>query len=103
MPRQRLRVVTESDANVPNVPKLPPKSLVKAAQDGDDIAELKAMRLRLAEAISDPGTPPRDLSSLSRRQIEIGREIRSLEALLRQEGDGDDGPADDEELDASSL
>ena len=96
-----LRAVTAAD--VPAKPPAP-KSLIDAAKDGDDIAELKAMRLRLARALADPDTPPRDLASLSRRQIEIGREIRALEALAKQEAeDGDDAAAEDAELDAAAL
>ena len=41
--------------------------------------ELKAMRRRLARAMDDPNTPARDLAALSRRQLEIGREIESIE------------------------
>lgn len=97
MPRAKLRAVT--DADVPVVPL----TLVEAATKGDDIAELKAMRLVIAKAVANPDTPPRDLASLSRRQIEIGREIRALEALERQEGNGDDRSAPDEAFDASAI
>lgn len=96
-----LRAVTAAD--VAAVTPAPPKSLVEAAKDGDDLAELRAMRLVIARAVADPDTPPRDLASLSRRQIEIGREIRALEALAMQEAGGDDGPAEDADLDAASL
>ena len=98
--RTRLRAVTDADTATPPAP---PKSLIQAAKDGDDIAELKAMRLRLAQTLADPDTPPRDLASLSRRQIEIGREIRSLEALARQEGEGDDAPAADEAFNPAAV
>lgn len=99
---RRLRAVTADDA--PPEPPAKPLTLVEAAEKGDDIAELKAMRLRIARALADPDTPARDLASLSRRQIEIGREIRSLEALARQEAaEGDDAPADDEAFDASAI
>ena len=102
MARQaRLRAVTEADIEAA---QRPPKTLEQAARDGDDIAELKAMRLRLAKALANPDTPARDLASLSRRQIEIGREIRALEALAQQEAaEGDDKPAADEEFDASAI
>lgn len=105
MARQsRLRAVTEADLEAAQKTAEPPKTLEQAARDGDDIAELKAMRLRLAKALANPDTPARDLASLSRRQIEIGREIRSLEALAKQEAaEGDDKPAEDEEFDASAV
>lgn len=100
MATRRLRVATATDT-----PTHPPKplTLVEAAEVGDDVAELKAMRMRIARAIADPDTPARDLASLSRRQIEIGREIRSLEALAKQEADGADAAIPDATLDAASL
>lgn len=97
----RLRAVTPEDV-APPAPK-PPLTLVQAAEQGDDIAELKAMRLRIARALADPDTPARDLASLSRRQIEIGREIRALVALAQQEGSDGDGPAEDEALDPAAV
>lgn len=97
---RRLRAVTAED--MPPTPPAKPLTLVEAAEQGDDIAELKAMRLRIARALADADTPARDLASLSRRQIEIGREIRALEALA-QEGHGDDEPAEDEALDPAAV
>lgn len=58
--------------------KTDPKTILEAAQDGSRLEELKAMRLRLAKALDDPNTPARDLSSLSRRQLEIGKEIEAI-------------------------
>ncbi|HIE95111.1 MAG TPA: hypothetical protein EYQ83_20435 [Acidobacteria bacterium] len=40
------------------------------------------MRMRIARTLDDPNCPPRDLAALSRRQIEIAKEI---EALVRQQ------------------
>ncbi|OBA62237.1 hypothetical protein A5780_19250 [Nocardia sp. 852002-20019_SCH5090214] len=37
------------------------------------------MRRRLARALDDPQTPARDLAALSRRQLEIGKEIELIE------------------------
>jgi hypothetical protein len=37
------------------------------------------MRRRLAKALDDPNTPARDLGTLSRRQLEIGKEIEVIE------------------------
>lgn len=71
----KLRAVSEDDK--PESKR--PKSVVESAQAGSRIDELKAMRLRLAKAIDDPNTPARDLAALTRRQLEIGREIESIE------------------------
>ena len=54
------------------------KSVADAAQGGDRLELLVAMRDRIAKTISDPDCPPRDLSSLSRRLQEIAKEIDQL-------------------------
>lgn len=63
---------------VPPEPKRP-KTILESAENGSRIDELKAMRRRLAKAMDDPNTPARDLAALSRRQLEIGREIEAIE------------------------
>lgn len=59
------------------------KSIEEAAESGDRLAELKAMRLIIARAL--PSAPARDMAALSRRQIEIGREIEAIEVAEDQE------------------
>lgn len=59
--------------------KARPKSILQSAEAGSRIDELRAMRRRLATAMDDPNTPARDLAALSRRQLEIGREIEAIE------------------------
>jgi Homeodomain-like domain len=51
-----------------------------AAEAQDERGLLAAMRDRIAAAIDDPLTPVRDLSALSRRQIELLRELERLDA-----------------------
>lgn len=41
---------------------------------------LKRTLLRLEAAVFDEGTPPRDLASLTRRLLEVSREIERLES-----------------------
>lgn len=55
-----------------------PKTILAAAESGSRLEELKAMRRRIASALDDPNTPARDLAALSRRQLEIGREIEAV-------------------------
>lgn len=59
-------------------PPAKPKSILEAAEQESRIEELRAMRRRLARALDDPNTPARDLAALSRRQLEIGREISAI-------------------------
>ena len=58
-----------------------PLSIVEAVAAGDRLAELEATHRRVASAVQDEATPARDLASLTRRQLEISKEI---EALRRQ-------------------
>lgn len=61
----------------PSQPK-PPMSVSDAAESGTRLDELRAMRAVIARAIDSDKTAPRDLSSLSRRQMELSREIEAL-------------------------
>ena len=55
-----------------------PKTILEAAEAGSRLEELRAMRRRIARALDDPNTPARDLAALSRRQLEIGKEIEAI-------------------------
>lgn len=70
--RRNLRAVTPEDK-----PKTP-RSILEAAEIGSRLEELQAMRRRIARALDDPNTPARDLAALSRRQLEIGREVEAI-------------------------
>lgn len=78
-----------------------PMSILEAVDAGDRLAELVAMHRRLAKVLDDPTCPPREMASLSRRQMEIGREIDAMKAVRRDE-DGEQ-PAEDEELDPAAI
>ena len=79
-----------------------PKSLLEAVAAGDYLAELKATHQRIARTVSSPETAPRDLAALTRRQLEISKEIRSIELAQKREG-GDAGLAVDEGWDEEAL
>ena len=72
--RKRLAVVSADDKPEPSKPK----SILEAAELGSRLEELRAMRRRIARAMDDPNTPARDLAALSRRQLEIGREVEAI-------------------------
>lgn len=97
MPRKPvLRAVEDGETAAPE----PPKTIEEAAIAGDRLAELKAMRLIIARVL--PSAPARDMAALSRRQIEIGREIEAIEVA----GDGDHSVivnADDEVWDGTGY
>jgi hypothetical protein len=94
-----LRSVAPDEA--PPAPK-PPMTILEAAEADDRLAELIAMRRRLARALDDPNCPPRDMAALSRRQLEIGREIEAMKMVAERDGHGEQ-PAEDEELDPAAI
>lgn len=76
MPRKpNLRAVGKDEK--PEKPQSP-LSIFEAAEIGSRLEELRAMRRRIARAMDDPNTPARDLAALSRRQLEIGREVDAI-------------------------
>ena len=99
MARKSLRVVTPDEA-----PPTPPCKLTveQAAELGDHRGLLVAMRERIASAVSDPGCPPRDLASLTRRLQDISKEIAALDHAEKVEAERG-GPVEDEAFDAEAL
>lgn len=57
-----------------------------AAESNDQRKLLVAMRARIADAVGDPNTPARDLAALTRRLLEIAKDLKALDAAE----DGDD-------------
>lgn len=99
--RPNLRAVDPDETPAkPVKPKV--TTILEAAEAGDRLAELMAMRRRLAKALDDPNCPPRDMAALSRRQLEIGREIDALKAAAEQEA-AEDAEVADEAFDASAV
>lgn len=100
MPRRvsHLHAATPADAEAVLPPK--PLTLEEAAEKGDRLAELKAMRLVIARAL--PGAPARDMAALSRRQIEIGREVEAIETA-EAEAAHESAVPDDESWDAEAY
>ena len=72
--RKALRAVEPDEKAEPKRPS----TILEAAESGSRLDELKAMRRRIARAMDDPNTLARDLAALSRRQIEIGRDIEAI-------------------------
>lgn len=72
--RKTLRAVSPDEKAEPKIPK----TILEAAEQGSRVEELRAMRRRIARAMDDPNTPARDLAALSRRQLEIGKEIEAI-------------------------
>lgn len=86
---QHLHAIGPSDVP-PSTRK--PKTIAEAAESGSTIDELRMMRMRIARTLDDPNCPPRDLAALSRRQIELGKEIDALERQQREAEDAEPTP-----------
>jgi len=93
-----LTVVTDADKPKPKVVK----SVTKAASDGNRRELLVAMRSRVATAVEDPNTPARDLAALTRRLMEIAKDIEAIDAAKEQEGSGAQATPD-EAWDSSAI
>lgn len=75
MNRKTLRVAAPGES--------PPRKrmTVKAAADSGSRRDLLvALRSRIASTVEDPNTPARDLAALSRRLLEIAKEIEAIDA-----------------------
>ena len=93
MPKAPLRAVSADE----KAPARAPKTIAEAASSGDLRATLAKLRDRLSRTLDDPNTPPRDLAALSRRFLEVVREIDEIDARAEQEAaeDADSFPDDD--------
>ena len=96
-PRRRLAAVSEASEATPQRPK----SVTKAASDGDHRSLLVAMRARVATAVEDPNTPARDLAALTRRLMEIAKDIEAMDAKAGEGGQS--AVVSDESFDASAI
>lgn len=96
MAKDHLRAVAPDEkAPAPEIPPVP-KTVLEAAESGDRLAEMQAMRRVIAKALDNEFTSPRDLAALSRRQIELSREIDALRRQKAEEDAEDDVAADEE-------
>ena len=77
-------------------------TVTTAAKEGDRLDLLVAMRDRIAKAVEDDATPARDLAALSRRLIEIAKEIDVLQAAAKKAAEQQE-TSEDERFDASAV
>lgn len=96
MTRESLRVATPDDAPRPKL------TLVEATELGDERAMLTAMASRIAKEVQSESTSTRDLASLSKRLMEIEREIKALD-IEEQEAGGAEHGSVDTSFDASAV
>jgi hypothetical protein len=78
------------------------KTIVQAANTGSPRDLLVAMRNRIAKTLDEPNCPARDQAALSRRLLEIRKEIEAIDAAAEQEA-LESGDVPDEDFDASAI
>jgi transposase len=91
MPRKPLRAVADGET----APKTPPKTVTQAADTGTTRELLVAMRARIAKAVEDPNTPARDLAALTKRLVEVVRDIEAIDARAHEEAKESAATADE--------
>lgn len=99
MPRRPpLRAVTSDEKPAPKEPR----NILEAAGTGSARDLLVAMRNRIAKTLDEPNCPARDQASLSRRLLEIRKEIEAIDAAAKQEA-AERVDVDDEAFDTAAL
>ena len=79
------------------------KTVTEAAEKGTTRELLVAMRDRTAVAVENPNTPARDLAALTKRLLELVREIEALDARANEEAKDDASEVEDGAFDASAV
>ena len=80
-----------------------PKTVTQAARSGTTRELLVAMRDRTAKAVEDPNTAARDLAALTKRLMEIVRDIEAIDARDAEEVADSASRATDQAFDASAI
>lgn len=78
----KLRAVAEGERRITAKQA---KTILAAADTGTRRDLLVATRKRLASACDDPNTPARDLAALTRRLLEVSKEIEAIDARTSEE------------------
>lgn len=95
--RRTLRVAQPGETP----PSGPPVTVSEAAASGSTRDLLVAMRSRIADAVGNANTPARDLAALSKRLMEVVRDIEAIDAREKQERES--APVADEAFDAAII
>lgn len=95
-----LRAVGADETPPPKKEK--PQTVTQAASGGDRRALLVSMRDRIAKTVEDPNCPPRDLAALTRRLIEIAKDIEAIDAAVAQE-EAENVAVEDEAFDSEAI
>ena len=84
-------------------PRATPKTVTQAASAGTTRDLLVTMRDRVAKDVENENTPARDLAALTKRLMEIVRDIEAIDARTEQEASEDAAEVEDGAFDASAV
>lgn len=98
MTTRKLRPVADDEVLEP----ARPKTITQAAEKGTTRELLVAMRARIATAVEDANTPARDLAALTKRLVEVVRDIEAIDARDEQEA-SQRGEVGDGRFNASAI
>lgn len=84
-------------------PHRKPRTVTDAANNGTTRELLVAMRTRIAKAVENENTPARDLAALTKRLVEVVRDIEAIDAQASQGADRSGDVSDDAPFDAAAL
>ena len=93
----QLRAVGPDEVAKPSVQK----SVTAAAAAGSRRELLVSVRDRVAIAVEDPNTPARDLAALTRRLMEIAKDIEAID--VKESGESQSAEVTDEDFDAEAI
>ena len=96
MPKPKLKAV-QPDIKPQHSKKKKTDTVTSAAQNGTQKDILVALRDRIAKAIDDPATPARDLTSLSKRLLDVNKELSLIESAEKEEQEALEHDTSDEE------
>ena len=101
MAPRNLRAVSEGGEPRNADRPAPSRSVAQAAKSGNQRELLVSMRDRIAETVSKPDCPPRELASLTKRLQDIVRDIAALDAVESE--NANNGGIVDNTFDASVI
>lgn len=80
-----------------------PSTVTEAASSGTTRDLLVTMRDRVAKDVQNENTPARDLAALTKRLMEIVRDIEAIDARASQEASDHAAEVEDGDFDASAV
>lgn len=101
-PKRGLRAVAANEKPA-RAPRKRQKTVSAAARSGTHRELLEALRTRIAKSVEDVNLPARDLAALSRRLLEIAKEIEAIDQAENDDELGDAAATPDEEWDESAI